>query len=132
MVESYIISVMSVSATAVSLCPLSTVCSLFEDVVAGALRCPAMVMTRPSSISPCHSLTDRPVSEGNLTAAVVPHDYATAAYMEEMEMGMDVYGKSRMREHRTSGSMRGCRKRASRNAPAFYSTGPQVQRTLLA
>ena len=48
---------------------------------------------KAQSISPCHSLTDRPVSEGNLTAAVVPHDYATAAYMEELKMGMDVYGK---------------------------------------
>jgi len=27
-----------------------------------------------------------------------------------------------MRENRTSGSMRGCRKRASGNAPVFYST----------
>ena len=32
------------------------------------------IMTRPSTIPPCHSLTDSPVSEGNLTAAVVPHD----------------------------------------------------------
>ena len=42
------------------------------------------------------------------------------------------WSESRMRENRTSGSMRGCRKRASRNASVFYSTGPQVQRELLA
>ena len=32
-----------------------------------------------------------------------------------------------MRENRTSGSMRGCRKRATRGAPAPYSTRPPNQ-----